>query len=166
MLKNFADFSYPLKRWISPRVFRSKIIKRCAARFIIKNFQKFLVGTEQLFGNRLWDLVLLDRPLENFEGSQPYVIPDVVDQSELYIIFVGGNLASVNPRSRFALKQTSSPDAKISFRDMRNLAFRKPQPLPARSRCLLAKSTAIVLQNRTMSFRRKRGTRYLLRISS
>ena len=46
---------------------------------------------------------------------------------------------------------------------IRSLALRSPQPSPPRSRCLLAKSTAMVLQNRTMSFSRNRGTLYFCR---
>src|ERR1035437_1391531 len=60
--------------------------------------------------------------------------------------------------SRLQLKHVTRPETKISFRDMLSFAFLRPQPSPPRSRCLLAKSTAMVRQNLTMSFSRNLGT--------
>ena len=85
------------------------------------------------------------------------LMADVILQAE----FPEAEFAKVKEDARAALaQQLSSPDAYISFRDSRSLAVRSAHPDRPRTLRFCAKSTAIVRQYRTTSFRRNRGTRY------
>ena len=93
---------------------------------------------------------------QDLQRCQPDLFPNLIHQIQLCITFFSGNLF-LQGCVQIAAKTNEQPGS-----ENQSFALRKPQPAPARSLCLLAKSTAMARQNRTMSFRTNRGTRYRL----